>query len=78
MVLTIFLLGFLFMLLNELEDECIVGNWSGSLSKWNSRQSWRNKWALGPKGQLLLSGITLGYVCLKKNDSLTALRSLCS
>lgn len=41
------------MLLNELEDECIVGNWSGSLSKWNSRESWRNKWALGPKGQLL-------------------------
>lgn len=53
MILTIFLLGFLFMLLNELEDECIVGNWSGSLSKWNSRESWRNKWAIGPNGQPL-------------------------
>lgn len=53
MVLNIFLLGFIFMLFNELEDECIVGNWSGSLSKWNSRESWRNKWALGPNGQPL-------------------------
>jgi len=47
MILSIFLLGFLFMLFNELEDECIVGNWSGKLTNWNSRESWRNKWAIG-------------------------------
>jgi len=39
-------IGFLFMLLNELEDECIVGNWEGKLSKLNSKESWTNKWAL--------------------------------
>jgi hypothetical protein len=42
----IFLFGFMFMLLNEFEDECIVGNWKGKLSKFNSKESWKNKWAL--------------------------------
>jgi hypothetical protein len=39
-------LGFLFMIFNEMEDECIRGQWSGNFSKWNSSNSWKNKWAL--------------------------------
>jgi len=45
-LLIILISGFLFMFFNELEDECIRGTWTGKLSKWNSKTSWKNKWKL--------------------------------
>ena len=46
------LLGFLFMLFNEMEDECIRGQWSGKFQKWNSINSWKKKWATTKNGLL--------------------------
>lgn len=34
------------MLFNEMEDECIRGQWSGKFQKWNTSDTWKNKWAL--------------------------------
>ncbi len=39
------LLGLLFYLFNELEDESIKNHWTGKRMKWNTNQSWTNKWA---------------------------------
>jgi hypothetical protein len=52
MVAVFLLLGFLFMLFNEMEDECIRGQWSGKFQKWNSINSWKKKWATTKNGLL--------------------------
>jgi hypothetical protein len=52
MVAVFLLLGFLFMLFNEMEDECIRGQWSGKFQKWNSINSWKKKWATAKNGLL--------------------------
>jgi hypothetical protein len=39
------LLGLLFYLFNELEDESIKNHWTGKREVWNTENSWVNKWA---------------------------------
>lgn len=54
MILIVILIsGFLFMLFNELEDECIRNTWKGKFSKWNSKNSWKNKWKLDSQENLM-------------------------
>jgi hypothetical protein len=58
----IVVLAFLFMLFNELEDECVRSTWKKDITilKWtftpkffNSDTSWKNKWKLDSKGDLM-------------------------
>ena len=44
-LLYILLLGFLFYLFNELEDESVRGNWQHHAAFLNTEESWKNKWA---------------------------------
>lgn len=52
MELLFLLLGFLFMLFNEMEDECIKSQWGPKFMKWNGMASWKNKWAVTKTGRL--------------------------
>jgi len=52
-LVVILISGFLFMLFNELEDECIRNTWAGDLVNWNSEKSWKNKWKLDHQGNLI-------------------------
>jgi len=47
------ILGLIYYLLNELEDESVRNNWKNHVSFLNSNLSWKNKWELDDLGNLL-------------------------
>ena len=38
--------GLLFLLFNELEDECVRNNWENNRQFFNTNKSWQNKWQM--------------------------------
>lgn len=55
------LCGLMFLLFNELEDECIKSTWKKYVTFLNTNKSWKNKWRLDIFGNQILNPLKKWY-----------------